>query len=390
MHTTTRRWSTRLLSGAVGVLACLVLAAGSAIAQGEDEERGAQTWSVQPANEDGADGRASWDFALEPGESVEDYALITNFGEEALTFDVYSHDAVNTPDGAFTLQPADAESVEVGAWIGLDEQVTVEPGDSSVVPFTIAVPEDAVPGDHAGGIVASITSEATDDEGQQVLVDNRVGSRIYLRVAGELDPVLAVEVVDAEYVRSSWLPFTSGEVTVTYLVRNAGNVRLAGEQEATVHGLFGMGEQTVTLDELREVLPGQAITSSAVADGVAPLVRVTGEVFVDPVPPEATGAEVIPPVRASAATTMWVVPWPELIIIAMLAVGVWWTWRRRRQRKSREATLVADAVAKGREEARKELHAGATTEADKTATVTADVADDATAAESAGAEREEA
>lgn len=338
-------------------LALAVTPAGAAEDQAQQtaEAESSLTWSVQPAGEDGADGRSEWDLEVEPGQTVEDAAQLNNFSDEEVTFRLYSHDAINSPDGGFTLQPADAEPVGVGAWVGLDEQVTVEPGESATVPFSLTVPQDATPGDHAGGIVASVTSETTDAQGQRVLVDNRVGSRIYLRVAGDINPALEVTNLNVAYERS-WIPFTTGAATVSYEVRNAGNVRLSGEQSISGHGVFGLGDHTLTLDPVDEILPGESVTVSQQVDGVLPLFRVTEEVLVTPEAPQ-TSATVLPVVQAEESGQAWALPWAELIILAALVLLVAWSrWRRKRAKKE-NAKQVDEAVAKAREEVRKELEA---------------------------------
>lgn len=350
------------LTTVAGVLAGLTLAITPATAAedqaqqtAETESESSLTWSVQPAGEDGADGRSHWDLEMDPGETVEDAAQLNNFSDEAVTFQVYSHDAINSPDGGFTLQPADAEPVDVGAWVALDEEVTVEAGESATVPFSLTVPPDATPGDHAGGIVASVTSETTDAQGQRVLVDNRVGSRIYLRVAGDVNPALEVTNLDVSFDRS-WVPFTTGVATVTYEVHNAGNVRLSGEQAISGHGLFGLGDHTVGLDPVGEVLPGESVTVTEQVDGILPLFRVTEEVLVTPEAPE-TSATVLPIVQAQESSQAWALPWAELIILAVLVLLVAGSWWRRRRAKAKNAKQVDEAVAKAREEIRKELQA---------------------------------
>lgn len=347
------------LSAAAAVIAGLALAIAPAAAQDQaqqtDEADSSLTWSVQPAGEEGADGRPHWELEVEPGQAVEDAAQLNNYSDEEVTFRLYSHDAINSPDGGFTLQPADAEPVGVGAWVGLDEQVTVEPGESTTVPFSLTVPQDATPGDHAGGIVASVTSETTDAEGQRVLVDNRVGSRIYLRVAGDVNPALEVTNLSVSFERS-WIPFSTGAATVTYDVRNAGNVRLSGEQSINGHGVFGLGDHTVILDPVGEILPGESVTVSEQVDGVLPLFRVTEEVVVTPEAPQ-TSATVLPVVQAGESAQVWALPWAELIILAALVLLVVWSWWRRKHAKKKNAKQVDEAVAKARAEVRKELEA---------------------------------
>lgn len=332
--------------------------AGPPVAAGSTDQAAATTWSVQPADEDGADGRAAWEFELDPGESVDDFAQLNNFGDEPVTFHVYSHDAVNSPDGGFTLQPADAEPVEVGAWVALDEEVTVEPGDSVNLPFTLTVPDNATPGDHAGGIVASVTQEATDAEGQQVLVDNRVGSRIYLRVAGEISAQLEVSGLTVDYDRS-WVPFSRGTAHVSYEVRNAGNARLGGDQAIDGHGLFGLGAHQTVPEPLKEILPGESVTITQEIDQVPPLVRITEDVVVTPRPPENATASTLPIVQAAASASGWAVPWPEVIILTVLLLWIVWSALRRRRAKRKSKAEVEEAVARAKEEMRLEMEKAA-------------------------------
>ncbi len=317
-------------------------------------EGSALTWSVQPAGEEGADGRPHWEFELEPGESVEDVAQLNNFSDEVVTFRVYSHDAINSPEGGFTLQPANEEPKQVGAWIGLDEEITVEPGDSVTIPFTLTVPQDAVPGDHAGGIVASVTSQTTDAQGQQVLVENRVGSRIYLRVAGEVTPALQVSNLSVSYDRS-WVPFTAGSTTVSYELRNTGNIRLAGEQSISGHGLFGWGEHSVSIEPAGEILPGESVTVSHEVEGVLPLFRITEEVLVTPEAPQTGTATALPVVQATDSAQAWALPWVELLILAVILLWVVLGWWRRRRSKKKSAAQIEEAVAKAKEEVRREM-----------------------------------
>lgn len=118
------------------------------------------------------------------------------------------------------------------------------------------------------------------------------------------------------------------------------------------------------MNELREILPGQSVTMSAHAADVAPLFRVTEEVAVNPRTAEPAGAEVIPPAQARAAVTVWAMPWPELVILVLVLAAVWWSWWRRRQQRRQAATLMDEAMAKAREEVRRELQQESSTPTD--------------------------
>lgn len=341
----------RVAAAAAGAVAGLMLTASPAAAQDDQEDRSgqAQTWSVQPAGEDGADGRASFDYQGPAGGSIDDYVQVNNFSEQPLTLRVYSQDAVNTGDGGYTLLPGDQPPADVGAWVGLQEQVTVPARDSVAVPFTLTIPANATPGDHPGGIVAALFTEATDEDGNPVLVDHRVGVRIYLRVTGELTPRLEITNLEASYAAPT-VPFTAGEVTVTYTVTNTGNLRLQAGQQLTVRGPFGLAARTVTLERLPEILPGESVTTTATIDQVPPLL-LTGELAVQPVPPLA-GDPTGDPARAE--TTTWALPWRELLALVLVGLAVWWTWWRRRLRARRTKALIAEAAADARREALQE------------------------------------
>jgi hypothetical protein len=363
---TAPRGPTRRKAAAAAMsVACLIVATPAAAQEGEDSGGDAQTWSVQPAGKDGADGRPSYDYSLPAGASITDHAQINNFSQQPLTLRVYSHDAINTPSGGFTLLPSDEPPADVGAWIGLDEEVTVPAEDSVVVPFTLTVPDNATPGDHPGGIVASLTREGTDAEGNPVLVDHRVGARIYLRVNGDLNPALQVVGLTTTYSRSL-MPFSLGRVTVTYQLRNTGNTRLRGQQTVKVSGLFGLGDRSLTLATVPEILPGQTIAAGADIAGVWPLVRLSTDLTVEPEPPPRFGQDPNPP-AVSASTTTWALPWPELSVLLLAGLVVWLAVAQRRRRKERTAATFADAIAKAREEGRKEAAATATDGGDQRA-----------------------
>lgn len=351
------RHTAAALAATAAAAACLLTVAGPVAAQdnngqgqGEPGEN-AQTWSVQPAGEDGADGRASFDYTAEPAGSITDHAQVNNFSTQPLTLRVYSQDAVNTPTGGYTLLPGDQPPADVGAWIGLDQTVTVPAGDTVVVPFTLTVPDNATPGDHPGGIVTSLTTNATDEQGNPVLVDHRVGARVHLRVNGQLNPALAVSDLHAGYHRTL-APLASGTLTLTYTVTNTGNVRLAGDQQLAVRGLFGLDTRTVPLPDLPEILPGQSITTTTEISAM-PLLRLSGDLHIQPQPPPHYTNDP-PAAPASAQTTTWAIPWPELALLALLGSAVWGSLWRRRRRNRREAARLAAAVATAREQALQE------------------------------------
>ncbi|GIG90383.1 WxL protein peptidoglycan domain-containing protein [Plantactinospora endophytica] len=326
----------RVFAASVVAVALLAAPAGPAAAAPGDEFR----WTVEPADATGAAPPGQFGYDLAPGQQRDDRVAVTNRSVRPLTVTVYATDASTSGDGAFALPPASQPAREAGAWIGLERQVrTLRPGERAVLPFRVTVPRDATPGDHAAGIVASVAEQRTDAEGQRVNVERRVGARIYLRVNGPLAPMVDVESVQVGYANSA-VPFARGPATVTYRLRNPGNVRVGGTAKLRTTGLFGVplaSGQDVTLPEL---LPGARVTLVRRIDGVPSAGMVTATVRV-----EATSSEGPLPV-VTRTGTVWTFPWTMLyllVVIGAVLALLWWR-RRRRRAAGVDATPADDPV----------------------------------------------
>ena len=307
------------------------------------------TWGLVPSGAEGPDGRVSLRFEAEPGQEFTDHVQVQNFSEQEITFALGASDGVVTEDGVFDILPAAEEPVDVGSWVEIAEEVTVPAQDTAVVPFTLRVPGDALPGDHPGGITASVSTTSSDDAGNAVSLDSRVGVRIHLRVAGELAPQVEIQDLTASY-QGTWNPFARGELTLTWTTANTGNVRVGSVQNADVSGLFGLpaGAADGRIAEQREILPRQSARQS-VTIPAWPVVNLTTDMTAvqNTVGEDVVEAELG---DATATATTLAMPWPHLIILALLVLTVV-LWRR--SKKGRDKTLEA-ALAEAREAGRRE------------------------------------
>ncbi|RWZ49789.1 DUF916 domain-containing protein [Labedella phragmitis] len=236
-------------------------------------------WSVGPADGPLGTGRPFFEYALDPGATIEDAFTVRNDGAMPLTLRVYAADAFTTREGTIDLLPADEQSVDSGTWVGLGAtEVDLDPGETAIVPFTLTVPADARPGDHPAGIVTSLLS---DDAGAQVQVDRRLGSRLYIRVAGELSPSVDVSEPTVSF-DGVWNPFALGRLDVSYTLTNTGDTRVTAVAASSAHGPFGVAAMSTGAEQLPEILPGSSLAVRQSLEGVAALAWLGGAVDVIP------------------------------------------------------------------------------------------------------------
>ncbi|WP_436524302.1 WxL protein peptidoglycan domain-containing protein [Actinoplanes sp. HUAS TT8] len=297
-------------------------------------------WSVQPSTAKGPDGRDYIIRRAAPGERLTDYVGVTNLTARPLTFSVYGTDAYTTDDGSFALLPAVQKPTDIGSWMTLGAARYTVPANTRLdVPFAISVPADATPGDHAGGVVASIAEEQAAANGQKVLVDRRVAARVYLTVAGAVAPTLKIDSVRLEYAQST-NPADGGVMTVKYLVHNTGNLRLSGTGTVRVTGPFGWELARTGGMEIPELLPGGSVTVTEKILGVQPTVRLAADVSVVP----ASFDQKLPSI--SRGTGVWAWPWALVALLGVLIsyVIIRIFVKRRRARVAALDTVPAPAA----------------------------------------------
>ncbi|NQX16605.1 DUF916 domain-containing protein [Rathayibacter sp. VKM Ac-2857] len=305
------------------------------------------TWMVSPAT-DGAVDKRSWaELDLNPGENADEQAAVRNLSDRTVTFRIDAADGYFTDKGRFNMLPSDQESVDAGTWITAPETVTVEPGAVGIVPFSVTVPDNAEPGDHAAGIAASLVSVGADAGGSSVGVESRIGFRVMTRVTGDVAPSVAVEDIASDY-RLSWNPFAPGSLSVDAEIVNTGNVRLLLDGTVSAQGAFAplVAEDAAA----QELLPGDRRTISVALDGVWPLFAIGTDVTVAPtvVTPDGVDPVSVAPVTSSA--TVLAGPLPQLLVLLGIALMLAALLAGRSRSRRRIAALVQHA----KEEARRE------------------------------------
>ncbi|WJS90553.1 COG1470 family protein [Microbacterium testaceum] len=334
-------------------LAGLALLLGTPVAASAAAAPSAETtvtWSVKPADTAQGRDRPNYAYDLLPGGTVGDALYVANRSPQPITLRVYAADGFLTEDGALDILAGDAESTDLGSWVSIESsELTLDSGASAEVPFTVAVPADAAPGDYAAGIVASML--VTADNG--TVTERRLGSRVHLRVQGALAPSLAVGEVAVDY-HGTANPAEAGSATVTYTLTNTGNTRLDPNVEVALGGPFGWARVTAA-DDAPELLPGSSLERTVEVAGVVPLVLLSADVTATSqvVSRTLAGAEpsTLDPLVSQGAAATAAVPWTALAILAVIVLLVAWRIVAARRRRAAHAREIAAAVAAARADA---------------------------------------
>lgn len=290
------------------------------------------TWSMSPAN-DAQNGNGHWvDIELSPGQTTQEQLVLKNHSEQQVTFGLQAADGYFTQSGRFNMLASNLPSSDAGTWISVQDQVTVAAKSSEIVSFTVTVPDNATPGDHAAGIASVISSVGHSADGASVGLESRIGFRVMTRVDGPLNPSLALDSIDAGYSQS-WNPFSPGEITLDFGVSNDGNLQL--EPTTSVSLPFGNESAALTTAPL---LPGDVAEVSVNVSDSWPI-------FLTPATVEVTGADSSgeQQILYSQRVWVWTLPLPQLLVLAGASLCLFGLRRRKTQQDARLEELLEQA-----------------------------------------------
>ena len=176
-------------------------------------------------------------------------------------------------------------------------------------------------------------------------VESRVGFRVMMRASGTITAALAINNLTATY-RHSWNPLSAGTIRVRYSTTNDGSVAVTGAGRVTTAELFGLASHEARA-EVEEMLPGGRREADLRVAGVWALGSLRTSVDLTPAVRDGSpaGAEIR---RASATVTVWALPWPQMILAAILGALVLAVRTITRRRRQRFAQLLARAREEGR------------------------------------------
>jgi len=99
--------------------------------------------------------RAYFTYNPLPGMRISDHIHVVNDGSARGCIHFYVSDAITAPTSGTSFLPEGAPRYDVGAWITLSQpEITLNPGQSQEVAFTLTIPNHVRPGQHGGLILA--------------------------------------------------------------------------------------------------------------------------------------------------------------------------------------------------------------------------------------------
>lgn len=307
------------------------------------------TWSILPATPTGPDrSRSLFDYGtVKPGSTIIDRVEIANDSAQSAAFSIYGTDATGTSaSGALLLLAPQKKPTDIGAWVhfpgNAPQLSTIIPARKAIIEtFNVEVPTLATPGDHTGGLAAAVSITHQNAAGVGVTENYRIAVPLELRVTGPLYAGLQVQSISTG-ISDPLNPFATSSATISYSVKNTGNVRLSGTQAVTVTAPFGHG--TVKPPQLPTILPGDSIRVTSHVPGLFPAGPMTAKITVTPGWPPRTQPLKTKLALASGSASLFAMPWSLLglvLLLVAIGVGVWFFLRWRRRMHRAELAAVA-------------------------------------------------
>lgn len=293
------------------------------------------TVGIQPSGPKKHDLRPNLNYTAEGGSVIHDYVSLSNYTAKPVTVSLYATDGFTTKQGGFDLLPSTQKAKDLGTWITLDRSTVTIPARSSlangaegtsIVGLTIKLPRNATAGDHAAGVVVSLTGNTRDSKGNIVKLEQRVATRVYLRVSGDLRPQLAITKMKAKY-HGTTNPLGKGYATVVYTVTNFGNLRIGAHQRFEVSGLFN--HAGVELPDVPELTPGDSVEMTAQVEGIFPTGRINGKILLTAIRQERSVDPLMKAVNRSVGFAA--IPLPQIVLLGVLLGGAYLVMAMRRR-----------------------------------------------------------
>jgi hypothetical protein len=171
-------------------------------------------------------------YELKTGAEQKDAVKVINNSNDEKNILVYAVDSARSSDGAFACEQKADEQNGLGKWTVLEKtRVTLAPNSSEVVPFTITLPTNADVGEHNGCIAVQEDVALNSEQSNGIMLSYRSALRIAVLVPGEITAQLNFNDV--------LFGVTADKVSLSPVVKNAGNVSVDAKLSARLLNVFG-------------------------------------------------------------------------------------------------------------------------------------------------------
>jgi len=268
-------------------------------------------------------------YEVDPGEIINDEAIITNTKNTPVFVKLEGIDAFLTIDGAFALVGDETENKDIGTWIKLTEtDFELAPNMSKIIPFTITVPKNAEVGDHIGGLAVHETSGSPERVyqygGTKIGIHTRVGARIYLTVSGKI-------IRDLNIKKRAFFG-KADKMMFRFTFENKGNIRAnLNIAEGKIYNIFGIYDERKDIP-IGQIFPNKTTIKTFPWPGkkkplFGPYLAIfTIEDTYEKINPNSN--VVVPEVEP---VTIWLftffVPYTQIAVIAGLLFLIWFIWQ---------------------------------------------------------------
>jgi hypothetical protein len=296
----------------------------------------------------------SFQFNVPAGGSGKGDIVIINDGDETMTVLIYTANQKVDAKGNIQFDVPNRDTQDIlgspAMWIrlalpkltrtiGNTSYIDMKPGDRVPVGFEFTVPADAPAGDHPAVIFFEMVDLNKNKTGSVSQVSGRVGSRLRIRVQGQVNENVEVSPFSArQFVIGDMIPYV-------FTIRNRGNI-----------DQFMTGTMTILDSNDAEKYRAQVLTESTVF--AATDKEVSGTLRSDnvwlgryvlrldasyPRTGKVSGSQDLQHIIKER--TLWVAPlW--LVVIAIVVIGLlvlWVIWRRAVAQARREAATQSAA-----------------------------------------------
>lgn len=181
-----------------------------------------------------------------PGDVLNEEVKITNVSGEDKQYFIYKRDIIGVEDGGvpiFAEEGTEKTGFEITEWVTITaEPINVKAGETIILPISIAVPQNASPGSHFGGVFVSLEAPKLREIGAGVGYE--VASILSIRISGD--------VIDDARVRSfstDRLFYSTKDINFSAKIENQGNILIRPRGPLEIKSMLGGTSEVVTINE---------------------------------------------------------------------------------------------------------------------------------------------